>query len=442
MDHVRDDEVPPRTTQTERQAQEAYEPVRAPQLPQDGGVTPASAEPDRAQCGVDPLSADALHVNAAEIDWIAAGCGADADDVPARLDCGGGRTPGSRISRQLGRREEDEARHSLGQVYVQLPTGAQAPPRYDRRAMQLHEKRFLVTGGSGFVGSHVVDKLVDAGVAEVVVFDKVPRPENLAQASARGMVTTVEGDVTDVDSVRRALDGVDGVFHMAVLPLGPTVDQPRLGLEVNVVGTFNVFEAAQAAGVGKVVFSSASSVYGDTDETMDETHPFGARTMYGASKIAGEYFLRSFNDQFGLPYVTLRYMNVYGPRQEGGLVMAVARRVLAGKAPKITGDGSQSFDFVHVADVAGANIAAMASDVSAEEFNVGSGTEASAREIAEKLIEIVGTDVEVELDPSVRVLMKRRVGSNRKAKEQLGWEAEIGLDDGLRDTVEWIRANA
>ena len=163
--------------------------------------------------------------------------------------------------------------------------------------------------------------------------------------------------------------------------------------------------------------------------------------MYGASKIAGEYFLRSFNDQHGLPYVTLRYMNVYGPRQVGGLVMAVARRILSGEAPKITGDGSQSFDFVHVADVASANVAAMGSEVSAEEFNVGSGTEASAREIAEKLIDITGAEVAVEYDTSVRVLMRRRVGSNRKAKKLLGWEAQIDLDDGLRDTVEWIRSN-
>jgi len=203
-----------------------------------------------------------------------------------------------------------------------------------------------------------------------------------------------------------------------------------------------VFEAAQHAGVKKVVFSSASSVYGDTDDTMDETHPLGARTMYGATKIAGEYFLRSFNDQFGLPYVTLRYMNVYGPRQAGGLVMAVARRVLSGQAPSITGDGSQSFDFVHVADVADANIAAMTADVSGEEFNVGSGTEASAREIAERLIEIIGAPVEVQYQPDVRVLMKRRVGSNKKAKDLLGWEASVPLEEGLRDTVDWIRSTA
>jgi len=164
--------------------------------------------------------------------------------------------------------------------------------------------------------------------------------------------------------------------------------------------------------------------------------------MYGASKIAGEYFLRSFEDQYGLPYLTLRYMNVYGPRQEGGLVMSVARRVLSGQAPSITGDGSQSFDFVNVADVADANVAAMASNVSGEELNVGSGTEASAREIAERLIAIVGSDVDVEYQLDARVLMRRRVGSNEKAKRLLGWEASVSLDDGLRGTVDWIRRSS
>jgi UDP-glucose 4-epimerase len=309
--------------------------------------------------------------------------------------------------------------------------------------VKLQGKRFLVTGGSGFIGSHLVDLLVDAGASEVVVFDKVARDANLAEARDRGgNVSVVEGDVTDVDSVRRAVDGVDGVFHMAVLPLGPTVENPRAGLDVNVVGTFNVFEAAQQSGVQKVVFSSASSVYGDTDDTMDESHPLGARTMYGASKIAGEYFLRSFNDQYGLPYVTLRYMNVYGPRQEGGLVVAVAKRALSGQSPELTGDGSQSFDFVHVRDVAGANIAAMESEVSGDEFNVGSGTEASAREIAERIVALAGTGVDITYRPDIRVLMRRRVGSNAKAKEKLGWEATIPLDDGLRNTVDWIRANA
>jgi UDP-glucose 4-epimerase len=303
--------------------------------------------------------------------------------------------------------------------------------------VDLQGKRFLVTGGSGFIGSHVVDRLLERGAREVVVFDKVVRRENLEYSGER--VTVVEGDVTDARAVREATEGADGVFHMAVLPLGPSVENPRLAHDVNVGGSLNVFEAARDAGVEKVVYSSASSVYGDTEETTDESHPLNTRTMYGATKLAGELYLRAFSDAYGLPYVTLRYMNVYGPRQEGGLVMAVTRRLLAGEAPTLQGDGSQSFDFVHVRDVADANVHAMASDVSDETFNVGSGGEASVREVAEKLIEITGADVEPQYDTSQRVLMMRRVGTNTRAKEKLGWQISIDLEEGLRDTVAWVR---
>ena len=303
--------------------------------------------------------------------------------------------------------------------------------------MELQGKRFLVTGGSGFIGSHVVDRLVDAGAAEVVVFDNIVRSENLGQAGDR--ITIVEGDVTDPDGVARATEGVDGVFHMAVLPLGPSVENPRRAHEVNVGGALNVFEAARTANVQKIVYSSASSVYGDTLETMDESQPLDTRTMYGATKLAGELYLRAYSDAYGLQYVTLRYMNVYGPRQEGGLVMSVTRRLIGGEAPTIQGDGSQSFDFVHVRDVADANVHAMKSDVSDDVFNVGSGDEATVREIVEKLIMITKARVEPQYDTSQRVLMTRRVGSNARAKERLGWVTSIDLDAGLRDVVDWAR---
>jgi UDP-glucose 4-epimerase len=302
--------------------------------------------------------------------------------------------------------------------------------------------RFLVTGGSGFVGSHVVDELVAGGAEEVVVFDKVVRNENLEHAAGAGSVRVVEGDVTDREALAEAAAGVDGAFHLAVLPIGPSEADPRLALEVNIVGTFNVFEAAQEAGAKKVVYSSASSVYGDTNETMDESHPLEARSMYGASKIAGEYFLRAFREIHGLDYVTLRYMNVYGPRQEGGLIVSVLRRIESGQPPVIQGDGSASFDFVHVADVARLNVSAMASDVSGEAFNVGSGGEASVREIVEKLIQLTGSELEPEYDLEAKVLMARRVGRNEKAVEALGWTPERDLDTGLAEVIAFERSKA
>ena len=301
--------------------------------------------------------------------------------------------------------------------------------------MQIRGKTFLVTGGSGFIGSHVVDELVATDAERIVVIDKAVREENLRGALEAGRVEIVEADVTDLGAVRQRMDGVDGVFHMAVLPLGPSNENPRLGLDVNIVGSFNVFEAAKDAGVSKIVFSSASSVYGDTFETMDESHPLNARTFYGAAKIAGEYLLRGFHEHYGVDYVVLRYMNVYGPRQDGGLVINVLRRIRAGEAPTIQGDGSQSFDFVHVIDVARANIRAMESDVTDDAFNIGGGNEATVREIVERLIELSGSDLEPDVQADIKVPMMRRVGSNEKAGSLLAWEPTFDLEAGLRDVI-------
>src|SRR5215210_6042327 len=301
--------------------------------------------------------------------------------------------------------------------------------------MDISGNAFLVTGGSGFIGSHVVDRLLAEDAASVTVFDNRVREENLTEALASGRVRTVEGDVTDPASIGAATEGAAGVFHMAVLPLGPCSDNPRLCVEVNVDGTLNVLEAARDAGVKKLVYSSASSVYGDTNETMDESHPFGARTMYGASKLAGEYFFRAFHDLYALDYVILRYMNVYGPRQEGGLVINVLRRIQSGEPPTIMGDGSASFDFVHVADVASANVRAMASDVTDEVFNVGGGNEVTVRQIVDRLLEATGSELEPEVRSDQIVPMTRRVGSSERAIEALGWTPEFDLERGIGDVV-------
>lgn len=303
--------------------------------------------------------------------------------------------------------------------------------------MEIKNQRFLVTGGCGFIGSRVVRSLAARG-AEVIVFDHVVRPEVCTGLSpgAAARVTLCKGDITDGTQMQAALEGTAGVFHMAVLDLNSCTDDPRLCMRINVEGTFTVLEAAQRAGVSKVVFSSASSVYGDTDETMDEAHPLGARTIYGASKIAGEYFCRSFHTMYNLDYVVLRYMNVYGPHQTIGVIPAVLRRIRAGQAPVIFGQGTQSFDFIYVDDVAAANLSAMEQGLSDEVFNIGSGEERSIKQLVETLLSLTGSDLQPDHQPAPVGQMQRRVGSSTKAGRLLGWRAAVPFDDGLQRVVE------
>ena len=302
--------------------------------------------------------------------------------------------------------------------------------------MQIENQRFLVTGGCGFIGSRLVRLLATRGAA-VTVFDRVIRPEvctGLPPAAA-DRVTLQAGDITNAAEVQAAASGAAGVFHLAVLDLNSCTDDPRLCVQINMEGTFTVLEAAQRAGLSKVVFSSASSVYGDTDETMDESHPLGARTIYGASKITGEYLCRSFHTMYGLDYVILRYMNVYGPHQTIGVVPAVLRRIRAGQAPIIFGQGTQSFDFIYVDDVAAANLRAMESDVSDEAFNVGSGQERSIKQVVETLLRLTGSTLAPDYQPAPVGQMQRRVGSSAKAARLLGWRAAVPFDEGLRRVV-------
>jgi UDP-glucose 4-epimerase len=311
--------------------------------------------------------------------------------------------------------------------------------------VDLTGQKMVVIGGAGFVGSHIVDQLREAPVREIVVLDNFVRGArtNLAAAMDDPRVRVVEGSITDCAWLNDQLAGVDGVFHLAALWLHECVHDPRAALDVNVVGTFNVIEACRRAGVAKVVYSSSASVYGDALTTpMTEEHPFNNRTMYGATKIAGEQFFRASYEQAKLDYVALRYMNIYGPRMDDkgayvSVIVKVLDRMARGERPVIYGDGSQAYDFIHVTDIARANILAMKSLSTDTAFNVGCGVKTTINELVAKLIALTGSPLAPEYQPQEQMFVTHRVGSTAKAAADLGFTATIGLDEGLRRTVEW-----
>lgn len=300
--------------------------------------------------------------------------------------------------------------------------------------MKIENGRFLVTGGSGFIGAYVAELLLSQRASSVVLFDKSINENNIAGLRRDARVSLVEGDLLDQAALQKACQGMNGIFHMAVLPLGPCDKDPQLAFEVNIRGTFAVVQEAIRAGVGKFVYSSASSVYGDTLKVMDEQHPFNARSMYGVTKLCGELLLRPFESK--LPYAVVRYMNVYGPRQVGGLIPAVLGKIRSGQAPIVNGDGSAAFDFVHVRDVARCTVLAMASNVTGEAFNVGSGTEVTVKEITLKLLELCRSPLQPVYRPQTAGSMMRRVGSSEKAKRLLGFQAQTTLQQGLAELAE------
>ncbi len=308
----------------------------------------------------------------------------------------------------------------------------------------------LVTGGAGTIGSTIVDQLIDAGAAEIRVLDNFVRGrhENLAAAMPSGRVHVIEGDIRDVDTVRGATTGVDVVFHQAAIRITQCAEEPRLALEVLADGTFNVLEAAVAAGVRKVVAASSASVYGLATEfpTTESQHPWANDTLYGAAKVFNEGMLRSFHAMNGLDYVALRYFNVYGPRMDvHGLYTEVLirwmERIEAGTPPLIFGDGQQTMDFVYTTDIARANLRAAEAPVTDAVFNIGSNTETSLLGLAEALLRAMGSDLSVEFGPERAVNgVTRRLASIDAARERLGWKPEVDLETGLRSLVDFWRA--
>ena len=315
---------------------------------------------------------------------------------------------------------------------------------------ELKGKRVLVTGGAGFIGSHIIDLLCEENCAEIVALDNMVRgrPGNLKMALQRGPVRLVHGDIRDARLLDELVQNSDIVFHQAALRITHCAAEPRLAMEVMVQATYDLLELCVKHGVEKVIAASSASVYGMADEfpTTERQNPYDNRTLYGAAKAFNEGLLRTFNEMHGLDYVAFRYFNVYGERMDihGRYTEVLIRwmeRLEAGLPPIIFGDGRQTMDFIHVRDVARANILGARAVVSDEVFNVACGGETSLAQLAEALTRVMGrSGLTPEFAPERSVNpVPRRLASIDKAERLLGFRATIPLDGGLRDLVEWWR---
>ena len=318
--------------------------------------------------------------------------------------------------------------------------------------MDIKNSNILVTGGCGLVGSTTIDLLLrDYSPASIVIIDDLSRGTlaNVEAALKDSRVTLVREDIRDAGAVHRAMQGMDAVIHMATLRITACAANPREAMGVMCDGSFNVVEAAQAGGVKKVVAASSASIYGlaDSFPTHEDHHPYNNRTWYGASKIMLEGLLRSFNEMYGLPYVALRYFNVYGPRMDihGKYTEVLIRwidRISAGLPPLILGDGLQTMDFIYIEDVARSNILALQSELTDEVFNIASGTETSLNDLAFALLKVMGSDLKPEYGPERTVNpVSRRLADITKAEQVLGFKAQIELENGLSQLVDWWRTN-
>lgn len=314
--------------------------------------------------------------------------------------------------------------------------------------MDIRGKKLVLIGGAGLIGSHTVDLLTKEDVRELVIYDNFVRGshENLSEAlkDPRVRVFDIGGDITQTDILDTALRGADGVFHFAALWLLQCHEFPRSAFEVNVQGTFNVFDACVRNQVQRLVLSSSASVYGDAvTEPMNEDHPFNNQNFYGATKIAGEAMARAYHFRYGMNYVGLRYMNVYGPRQDyQGAYIAVIMKMLdaidRGEGPTILGDGSEAFDFVAVEDCGLANVQAMKADTSDRFYNVGTGKRTSLKQLAEMLLELTGCKKPINYAPrSQATLVRNRIGCPKRASEEIGFTAKIDLLEGLQRLIDW-----
>lgn len=322
--------------------------------------------------------------------------------------------------------------------------------------MDIQNKRILVIGGAGFIGSFVVAELLREPVAEVIVYDNFARGKQAYLAESlqdpHCSIFPFGGDIREIDILNKAMEGIDAVVCLSAMWLLHCKDFPRTAFDVNIAGTFNVLEACVQNKVEKLVWSSSASVYGDAVELpMTEAHPFNNKNFYGATKIAGEAMATAFNDRYGLPVIGLRYMNVYGPHQDQtaaytGVIPIMLNKIDAGEAPTINGDGSQAYDFVYVEDVARCNVLALKSDTTFGFYNVGTQVQTSIKELCDLILALKQSDIEVIYKPysadDARALVKNRIGSIEKAERELGFRYQYSLREGLEKLIAWRNSQA
>ena len=321
--------------------------------------------------------------------------------------------------------------------------------------MKIEGKSVLVIGGAGFIGSHVVSELLKTDVREVLVYDNFTRGKetNIAKSlqDVRCSLYPNGGDIRDIDLLNDAMKAVDVVIHLAAMWLLHCKDYPRTAFHVNMEGTFNVLEACVKNQIKRLVYSSSASVYGDAVEVpMTEEHPFNNRNFYGATKIAGEAMCRAYYDRYGLSYVGLRYMNVYGPHQDQtaaytGVIPIMLNKIDANEQPVINGDGSQAYDFIDAEDVGRCNVLAIEADVTDEFYNVGTGVQTSIRELCDTILELKKSDLMVKYNPysedDARRMVQNRIGCREKAERDLSFKYAYDLKQGLERLINWRAEN-
>ena len=317
--------------------------------------------------------------------------------------------------------------------------------------MDIRGKKLLVIGGAGLIGSHVVDELLKEDVGQVIVYDNFCRGtrNNLASAlrDSRCKIYEVGGDINQTDILNAAMKGVDGVFHLAALWLLQCYEFPQAAFDVNIRGTFNVLEACVKNNVQRLVYSSSASVYGDAiQEPMTEDHPYNNTNFYGATKIAGEHMARAYYHRYKLPYAGMRYMNVYGPRQDYkgtyvAVIMKILDRIDQGLPPIVYGDGTQAYDFIYVGDCGRANVCAMKADTTDQFYNVGTGKRTTIKQLTEMLLEITGSNLKIQYEPAGQTFVKNRVGCPKKAAEEIGFTAKADLREGMLKLIEWRKSD-